>query len=86
MANKNPCELCTHYYALIKYHRKSGDPRELDRGYCLDQTVFAKNRAGNPVYPPHAKVADLPYARHHTVIRGKKDVVAHCMAFKAKRR
>ena len=85
MANAQPCSACLHYYALVKYHRRNGNQQETNRGYCLDQSVFANNRAGNPVYPPHAKLETLPHARHKTVIRNKTDVVPHCIAFKPKK-
>jgi len=85
MANTKTCDACALYYALVKYHRRNGNAKETERGYCLAQTVFAKNRAGNPVYPPHAKTAELPDARHITVIRRKAEIVPHCTAFKPKK-
>ena len=82
MPNTQACSACLLYHAIIKPHRKGGEPKNLKRGYCLDQTVFASNRPGDPVYPPRAKTAVLPFAQHSVVLRREDEVVGHCNAFK----
>jgi hypothetical protein len=82
MSNTRPCSECILYHAIIKPHRKGGESHDTGKGHCLDKTVYAKNRAGHPVYPPRAKVADLPYARHSIVLRRGVEVVPHCTAIK----
>ncbi len=85
MANIQACAECSIYHAILKPNRKGGEPKDIGRGYCLDKTVFASNRPGNPVYPPRSHTAVLPFAQHKVVLRRGTDVVAHCNAFKPKK-
>ena len=85
MANLIACGDCTLYHAIIKPHRNGKGSTDTHKGHCLDQTVYAKNKAGNPVYPPNAKVEDLPYNRHKVVLRRDTDVVPHCLAVKKRK-
>lgn len=80
MANQIPCGECQRYHAIIKPHRNGKRSTDTGKGHCLEHTVYAKNKPGNPVYPPHAKVEDLPYNRHRIAIRRKDSVVPHCTA------
>jgi len=82
MANTNKCGDCTEYHAIIKPHRSGGKSTNTRKGHCLDQTIYAGNKPGNPVYPPGAKVQELPYGRHKIVLRREDEVCKHCMAFK----
>lgn len=82
MFNTHPCSECVLYHALIKPHRRGGEAKDTGKGHCLDKTVYAKNRAGNTVYPPRAKLEDLPHARHKIALRSGAEVVPHCLAFK----
>ena len=83
MANTIPCNECEHYHAL-KRPKPKGGFKELKMGHCLDQSVYALNKPGNPVYPPKAKVAELPYNRHKIVIVRPLEVVVHCTAARRK--
>ncbi len=85
MANTNPCSECNLYFALVKPHRDGKGSTDTKKGHCLDKTVYAKNKPGKPVYPPHAKVADLPFNRHTIVLRRADDVVKSCAAFVLKK-
>ena len=51
------CGNCEKYYPLKK-GQKGKEPRILERAYCLARTIFPKNRPGNPVYPPEAKIEE----------------------------
>lgn len=82
MANVVPCKECSLYYAIVKPHRNGKGSTDTKKGHCLDKTIYAKNKAGNPVYPPNAKTADLPHNRHVIVLRRADEVVAHCTAKK----
>ncbi len=82
MANEIPCEKCSLYFAIVKPHRNGKGSTDTKKGHCLDKTIYAKNKPGNPVYPPNAKTADLPYNRHVISLRRADEVVAHCTAKK----
>ncbi len=85
MANTIPCGECTLYHAIVKPHRDGKGSTDTKKGHCLDRTVYAKNKAGNPVYPPGAKVADLPYNRHQIVLHRDAEIVPHCTAAKKRK-
>lgn len=81
MSNTKPCGTCNNYWALEQGLR-SGKRRMLTQGYCLERSVFAKNKPGNPVYPPRAKVGDLENAVHKLVIVSANDLKKHCNTYK----
>jgi hypothetical protein len=83
MPNSQPCGTCTHFWALEKGLR-NGKRRTLVQGYCLDQSVFAENKPGNPVYPPKAKIAFLENAMHKVTIVNANEVRQHCGKHKGK--
>lgn len=83
MSNSIKCGKCKLYHALQRPNRKKDQgPINLKKGHCLDRTVYAKNKAGSPVFPPHAKVEDLPYNRHQIALVREDTVVPHCTAAK----
>ncbi len=84
MSNTKACNECGLYHAIIKPHRKGGVAKNTGRGHCLDRTIYAENRVGNPVYPPRAKVKELPFGQHMIALQRETDVVEHCVAFKPK--
>jgi hypothetical protein len=83
MANTLPCGQCIHYAELRK-PKDRGGYKSLRKGHCLDKTIFAKNKPGNHVYPPNAKVEDLPFQQHKITLVKEKEIILHCTA--AKRR
>jgi len=78
------CGNCGHYYPLKK-GQKGKEPQILKRAFCLARTIFPKDRPGNPVYPPEAKIEEtannmiLSY-----VVREKDPQAARCPFFKPK--
>lgn len=83
MANTLKCKKCIHYYAIKKpLRRKEGGFKDLNRGHCLDKTVYAKNKPGKQVYPPKAKVKELPFGRHQIFGVRADQVVENCTAAK----
>ena len=84
-ANANPCGTCTNYWALECGNRK-GTRKVLPKGYCLEKTIFASNKPGNPVYPPRAKTAELLNAVHKVTIVDATEVQVHCSMYKAANR
>jgi hypothetical protein len=81
MANTILCGQCIHYSELRKPKEKGGY-KSLKKGHCLDQTVYAKNKPGKPVYPPNAKLEDLPFQQHKIVLVRETQIVLHCTAAK----
>jgi len=81
--NTKPCGTCTNYSAMEQGLR-GGKRRILTQGYCLVHSIFAKNKPGNPVYPPRAKVQDLENAVHKLTIVSAYDVKKYCEAYKEK--
>ena len=79
-SNTQPCSACKKYWPLVKGLKK-GKKKKLSHGYCLERTVFASNKPGNPVYPPRAKVKELPNGNHKVILVRKSDVKANCEAF-----
>jgi hypothetical protein len=57
---------------------KSPTVKELSRGFCLAQTIFSSKKAGQPVFPPGARVEDLPDGQHKVTLVKKTDVVKNC--------
>lgn len=82
MTNTKPCGTCEHYWAL-EQGLKNGKRRTLKQGYCLEQTTFAENKPGSPVYPPRAKVAFLKDAVHKVTIVSSTEVKSYCGKYKA---
>jgi len=79
----NTCENCIHFWP-IKIPTGKGHSKETNQAHCLAQTIYAKNKPGNPVYPPKAKTADLPYAKHHVVIVRREQSASDCQYFTKK--
>ena len=59
MANQLLCGKCEKFWAIQKGTRDGGFIPQ-SRGHCLARSVYPKNKPGNPVFPPGAKVEDLP--------------------------
>lgn len=59
MANSLPCGECEHFWAIQKGVR-GGTTTPQSRGHCLIHSVYPKNKPGNPVFPPGAKLKDIP--------------------------
>ena len=85
MANTHICGECALYYALVRPHRDGKGNTDTKKGHCLDRTVYAKGKAGNPVYPAKAKVADLPHNRHKITLVRENAVLPNCTAFTARK-
>jgi len=81
MINTKPCGTCNYYWAIEKGLR-GGKRQILLQGYCLDRSVFAENKPGNPVYPPKAKVEFLENAVHKITIVNANEVRQHCGKYK----
>jgi hypothetical protein len=79
--NKSPCGECSKYWALEK-GIKGGTRKKLSMGYCLERSIFALNKPGNPVFPPKAKTATLPNAQHKAFIVRASEVYSTCATFK----
>ena len=77
MANNVKCKDCSFYHEQRKPLRKGGT-KSLQRGHCLAQTVYASNRPDNPVFPPNAKTAELPYGRHQITAVMEDELRPHC--------
>lgn len=82
MADEN-CGNCAKFYA-IKVASGKGTSRESNHGHCLYKCIYAKNKPGNPVYPPGAKVEDREYGQHHIVVVRRKQVLPNCPGFSKK--
>jgi hypothetical protein len=63
-----PCSKCAKYWELRKPKRNGEGFTPLKKGYCLARTVFASNKPGENIYPPGARMADLPNGQHDVVI------------------
>jgi len=85
MANEIKCGDCAQYYAIQKPKPKGGF-RTLNYGHCLARTVYAKGKPGKPVYPPGAKVADLPHNQHQVHVVRKGTVKPTCTTVQPKSR
>ena len=81
MSNSLECKDCTNYYAQRRAVT-SGKLRDLNYGHCLAKSKYAKNKPGNPVYPPGAVVVDLPYNVHDIHIVSPTDIHAGCTSVK----
>jgi hypothetical protein len=77
------CGNCTHFHS-IRIPTGKGTTRETNQAHCVAKSVYAKNKPGNPVYPPGAKIADLPYAAHKITIVRRDQREPNCMDFKKK--
>lgn len=80
---KQVCGDCTHFHA-IRIPTGNGALRETAQAHCLARTIYAKNKPGNPIYPPGAKTAELPFAQHQVVIVRREQKAPDCMDFKPK--
>lgn len=76
MSNK-ACKNCKFYWPLKK-REKNGKVKDLNRGHCLKRSIFPKNKAGNPVYPPNAIIADTEYNLIKAHIVKNTDIVTSC--------
>lgn len=85
MPNTKTCGTCLLYHALIKPYRNGKGFKDTGKGHCLAQTVYAKNKPGSPVYPPRAKIADLPFNQHQVVVVRANEIRAFCMTYKEKK-
>lgn len=83
MAEEQVCGGCTHFYS-IRVPTGRGGARETEQGHCLAQSVYAKNKPGNPVFPPGAKTEELPYAQHKIVIVRRKQKSPQCITYQKK--
>jgi hypothetical protein len=77
------CGECMYFYP-IQIPTGTGSQRETDQAHCLAKSVYAKNKPGNPVFPPGAKTADLQFAQHQIVIVRRKQHSPNCMDYKKK--
>jgi len=85
MANdKIICGECTHFHA-IKIPTGTGSTRETDQAHCLAKSIYAKNKVDHPVYPPGAKIEDLPFGRHKIVIVRRNQHHPHCDDYKIRK-
>jgi hypothetical protein len=81
MADEKICGNCLRFHPITIPTGKGGS-KETVQGHCLAQSIYAKNRPGNPVFPPGAKTADRPYAQHQIVIVRKDQKSPECPDFK----
>lgn len=77
MSNNIKCGKCVHYNEQRKPLKKGGT-KSLHRGHCLIHTVYAKNRPGKNVYPPSAKLEELPFGRHKIELVSEEELRPHC--------
>jgi len=85
MSNTIKCGNCILYHAIRKPLRtKEGGFKKLKRGHCLAQTVYASNKPGKHVYPPKAKVKELPFGRHIIFLVHEDQIIPHCTSAKEK--
>lgn len=82
MANEK-CGDCAKF-SVIKIATGKGVTKDSVHGHCLFKTIYAKNKPGNPVYPPGAKVEDREHAQHHVEIVRRTQVVPNCPGFSKK--
>jgi hypothetical protein len=75
------CGECTSFHS-IRIPTGTGSTRETDQAHCVAKSVYAKNRPGNPVYPPGAKIADLPHAAHKITIVRRDQKEPYCTDFR----
>lgn len=79
MATK-PCEDCSLYWEIMRALAKGGQ-KKTGRGHCLARSVYASNAKGKPIYPPKAKVAELPYGHSKVIIVVGKNIDPSCESF-----
>lgn len=75
--NRIPCGQCEKYWAIQKGLR-GGATTPLTRGHCLARSLYPKNKPGNPVYPPGAKVVELPNNVAKLVVVHENQIVTTC--------
>lgn len=75
---------CQHYWPITK-QAKSGATTVLTRGHCLAKSLYAKNAPGKPVYPPKAKLEDLPNGTSKVVLVIGEEDTNGCLTFKEKK-
>ena len=78
MANTIKCGDCIRYHEMRKPLRSGKGYTRLMRGHCLAKSIYAKDRPGNPVYPPGAKIETLPHNRHQIVVVRDENVESGC--------
>ena len=83
MADEQICGDCTRFHPITVPAGK-GSSRETNQGHCLAQSVYAKNRPGNPVFPPGAKTEDRPYAQHQIVVVRRDQKSPECLHYRKK--
>jgi hypothetical protein len=77
------CGNCVKFWN-VKVAKNRKELKETALGHCLVRTVYAANKAGNPVYPPGSKVEVLPFAQHKiAVVRNNQDA-RNCPDYKEK--
>lgn len=76
MPNDKECQTCMKYWPLEKGLPKG--TKQLTRGYCLAKTIFPKNRVGDRVYPPRARIEDTPNDMIKAKIVRAKEIVPSC--------
>ena len=77
------CGKCENFWPIQKGLRGGGTVPQ-SRGHCLAHSVYPKDKPGDPVYPPGAKVEELPnnVAKLHVV--HEDQVVTSCREATAK--
>lgn len=71
------CGQCKFYWAVRKAERNKV-PRKLHSGPCLKRSVYPKNRVGDNVFPPGAKLEVLPDMRAKIFMVHEDDTMTTC--------
>jgi hypothetical protein len=77
------CGKCVHF-CPIQIPTGAGTKRMTGQAHCLAKSIYAKNKPGDPVFPPGAKTADLQFARHQITVVRHDQRSPNCMDYKKK--
>lgn len=76
MATK-ACGECKHYWAMRRV-QKNQPPRKLHSGPCLRRSVYPKNRVGEHVFPPGARLENLKDFRAKVFMVREDQIMSTC--------
>ena len=82
MPNTRTCGTCKKMWRLRK-GKRGGGTIDLKRGHCLVRTVYPKDRPGDFVYPPGARIEKTPNDMIVPFLVREDMIVPHCNDYEA---
>jgi len=77
MSNKLKCGDCENFWPIMKGTR-DGSFIPQTRGHCLARSVYPKDKPGEHVFPPGARIKELPNNVAKVVVVHRNQVETSC--------